>query len=432
MTANLPETDQKRIVIVGAGFGGIRLARNLRNSGYQVVLIDKNNYHTFQPLLYQVATGGLEPDSIAFPLRKLFPKRDNVFVRIADVELIEPALQQIHTDIGTISYDYLVLAAGSANNFFGNENIAQNAFVLKSVLEAVDLRSMILQTFEQAVRTPNEEDRDKLMDFVIVGGGPTGVETAGALSELRKHVLPNDYPELDFRCMQIHLIEAMDNLLPGMSEASGNDAVRALEKMGVLIHLNTMVEDYDGKVVTTQDGATFESYTVLWAAGVKGVTFEGIPQNALGKGQRMLVDNYHKVKGLENVFAIGDNALMFTEDYPQGHPQLAPVAIQQAKHLAGNFKAKMKEKPLTEFSYFDKGTMATIGRNKAVVDVAKIHLKGFIAWIAWMFVHLLFLMGFRNRLVVLINWVWSYLTYDKGTRLIIRPHEKTEVAPLST
>jgi len=427
MSASIPHSELERIVIIGAGFGGITLARKLAQMPYQVVLIDKNNYHTFQPLLYQVATGGLEPDSIAFPLRKLFSGKKNVVIRVAEVLHVDPSLKTLQSTIGPIEYDHLVIATGSTNNYFGNEAVAMNAFALKSVPEALDLRSMILQNFEKAVRTTDEREQRRLMQFVIVGGGPTGVEIAGALAELQRHVLPNDYPELDLSQMQVHLIEAVDRLLVGMSDKSGEDAKKALEKLGVRIWLNSMVANYDGEVVKTQDDLEFEAYTVLWAAGVKGNYPSGILAQSIGRGSRILVNQVNQIEGLKDIYAIGDIALMQTKAYPEGHPQVAPVAMQQAKHLAKNFKRMLKSEELDPFSYFDKGSMATIGRNKAVADFAQFHLKGWFAWMAWMFVHLMFLMGFRNKLVVFINWVWSYLTYDKGTRLIIRPFKKKEV-----
>ncbi len=432
MSANIPSTELERILIIGAGFGGITLARKLADMPYQVVLIDKNNYHTFQPLLYQVATGGLEPDSIAFPMRKLFSGKENVVIRVAEVTHVDPALQTVQTTVGPIEYDYLVIATGSTNNYFGNEAVAKNAFALKSVPEALNLRSMILQNFEKAVRTTDDLEKRRLMQFVIVGGGPTGVETAGALAELQRHVLPNDYPELDLSQMRVHLIEAVDRLLVGMSDKSGKEAKKALEKLGVNVWLNSMVANYDGEVVKTQDELELEAYTVLWAAGVKGNYPSGIPVESIGKGSRILVNRFNQVEGVKNIYAIGDIALMQSEEYPEGHPQVAPVAMQQAKHVAKNFKHKLKSPELTPFSYFDKGSMATIGRNKAVADFAQFHLKGWIAWMAWMFVHLMFLMGFRNKLVVFINWFWSYLTYDKGARLIIRPFKKEEVQTLAS
>lgn len=420
----VPMTNRPRVLIIGGGFGGITLAKALKNAPFQVVLIDKNNYHTFQPLLYQVATGGLEPDSIAFPLRKLFYKQDNFIFRMAEVKQISTEAKIVHTSIGEISYDYLVLATGSSTNFFGMEGIAKQALGMKNIPEALDLRSLILQNFEAAHQNA---DAESLMKFVVVGGGPTGVETAGALAELKRFVLPNDYPELDLRQMEIHLIEASEQLLTGMSLKSSEDAKIALEQLGVHVWLNTKVKDYDGKRISTDlPNLKFEAATVIWAAGIKGNVPEGIHDESIERGKRIWVDEFNKVEFHDDVYAIGDVAFMRTEAYPNGHPQVAPTAMQQGKNLAENFIRKTKGKALKPFKYFDKGAMATIGRNKAVVDFKNMHLKGWIAWLAWMFIHLMFLLGFRNKLVVFVNWMWSYLTYDKGTRLIIRPFKRKE------
>lgn len=425
MKASLPKTNLPRLVIIGGGFGGIALAKKLRNLPIQLVMLDRNNYHTFQPLLYQVATGGLEPDSIAFPLRKVFAKQDNLFFRMAEVDRVDPGLKTVFTSIGEVDYDYLVLATGSSTNFFGMADLEALSIGMKSIPEALDLRSLILQNFEEALQTNDLSLKDNLLKFVVVGGGPTGVETAGALAELKRHVLPADYPELDLRMMEIHLIEASEQLLSGMSEKSSDDAKRSLEKLGVHIWLENQVTEYEENIIRTNKGKRFEASTVIWAAGVKGNLVEGLEDAKIAGGQRMEVDQYNHIFGFEDVYAIGDLALMRTEAYPNGHPQVAPGATQQAENLAYNVgKMLQGDTELKPFVYFDKGSMATIGRNKAVVDYGKIHLKGFVAWLAWMFVHLLFLIGFRNKLVVFVNWVWSYFTYDKGTRVIIRPFSR--------
>lgn len=426
MKANLPESDLPRVVIIGGGYGGIMAAQGLKKSSFQVVMIDKNNYHTFQPLLYQVASGGLEPDSIAFPLRKMFAKQDNLIFRMAEVHRVNPEEKSIDTNIGAIDYDYLILATGSKTNFFGNKEMEENAVGMKSIPESLDLRSLILQNFEEAYVYSDQEDQDRLMGFVVVGGGPTGVETAGALAELKNHVLPSDYPDLDINMMDIHLIEAGDRLLKGMSEKSAKDAQHALEKLGVHIHLNTLATNFDGKVLKTKDGETIDAETVIWAAGVKGAAIEGLENALVERPNRIKVDEYNRVEGYDGVFAVGDIALMETEDYPRGHPMVAPVAMQMGDHLGKNLNLIQKGAPLKPFKYFDKGSMATIGRNKAVLDVGKMHLKGFVAWLGWMFVHILYLIGFRNKVVVFVNWVWSYFTYDKGTRLIIRPFKRKQ------
>lgn len=427
MKAILPQTNLPRIVILGGGFGGITLAKALKGQPLQVVLLDRNNYHTFQPLLYQVATGGLEPDSIAFPLRKMFAKQDNFVFRMAEVESVDPASRTLHTSIGTISYDHLVVATGSQTNFYGNASVETHAMGMKNIPESLDLRSLILQNFEEAHYRAEVDNRNFLKKFVVVGGGPTGVETAGALAELKRHVLPADYPELDLRQMEIHLIEAGPQLLAGMSEKSSLDAKAALEKLGVNVWLNTLVTDYDGSIVQTNQGRALEASTVIWAAGIQGCLIPGLPEEALARGRRLHVDAYHRVAGTDNVYAIGDIALMTTDTHPQGHPQVAPGAVQMGANLAKNFIRSLKGKEAQPFVYFDKGAMATIGRNKAVVDFRRFHLKGFLAWLSWMFIHLLYLVGFRNKLVVFVNWVWSYLTYDKGTRIIMRPSRRHQV-----
>lgn len=424
MKANLPASEHPRVVVVGGGFGGIMAAEKLAKQPFQVVMIDRHNYHTFQPLLYQVATGGLEPDSIAFPLRKMFGKQDNFHFRMTTVDKVDSEAQVLHTSLGPIGYDYLVLATGSSTNFFGNAQMERMANGMKSVPEALDLRSLILQNFEQTHETIDLEVRDRLMDFVIVGGGPTGVETAGALAELKTHVLPHDYPELDFNLMNIHLVEGGDRLLAGMSDRSSRDALNDLRKMGVDVHLNSLVTEFDGETVRTNDGLVFDAATVIWAAGIKGNVPEGFQPELVARGNRLHVDEYNRVQGLDNVFAVGDLAYMETEEWPKGHPQVAPAAMQMGKHLGKNLQRLAKGAPLEPFHYLDKGAMATIGRNKAVLDFRKLHMKGFPAWIGWMFVHIFYLIGFRNKAVVFVNWVWSYFTYDKGTRLIIRPFKR--------
>lgn len=435
MKVNIPELNLPRVVIIGGGFGGITLAGALRNAPVQVVMFDKHNYHTFQPLLYQVATGGLEPDSIAFPIRKMFKRHKNFFFRMAQVEEIDVKRKLVHTSVGEIRYDYLVVATGSKTNFFGMEGVKNLSQGMKNIPEALDLRSLILQNFEKAVLTDDLEERRALMNFVVVGAGPTGVETAGALAELKRHILPKDYPELDLRQMQIHLVEAGDRVLPGMSKESTQNARKALTKLDVHLWLNARVEDYDGHTVQTSSPTDLTAKTMIWSAGVKGSTIPGL-EPFIVAGNRLDVDQFNRLRGQDHAFAVGDVALMSTEAYPEGHPMVAPAAIQQGKLLARNIKSLIFQRPLQPFKYFDKGSMATIGRNKAVVDWKKLRFRGFIAWLAWMGVHLLYLAGFRNKAVVFVNWVVSYFTYDKGTRLIIRPFQgkkspaKEETPPL--
>lgn len=429
MKVNVPELNLPRVVIIGGGFAGINLAQSLRHAPVQVVMFDKHNYHTFQPLLYQVATGGLEPDSIAFPLRKMFKRQQNFTFRMAEVSGVDAEGKRVFTSIGEIRYDYLVVATGSRTNFFGLQGLQEMSHGMKNIPEALDLRSVILQNFEQAVLTANLDERNALMNFVVVGAGPTGVETSGALAELKQHILPKDYPELDLRRMQIHLVEAGDRVLPGMSVESSENAKKALEKMGVHLWLDAKVETYDGEQVHLAGGRLLDARTVIWSAGVVGNAVNGL-EDAVGRGGRIEVDQYNRVKGQAYVFAIGDVALMRTEDYPAGHPGVAQVAMQQGQNLARNIKSLIFQREMRPFRYKDKGTMATIGRNKAVGDIQRLKLKGSPAWVLWLGIHLFSLAGFRNKLVVFINWFWSYVTYDKGTRLIIRPYKrKAEAVP---
>ncbi len=419
LVLNIPETDLPRVVIVGGGFGGLKLAKALRNIKAQIVILDRNNFHTFQPLLYQVATAGLEPDSIAGPLRKTFAGDPNYFFRMVKVTGVDLEHKKVETKVGQLKYDYLVLANGSVTNYFGKKDFRRKVFPLKRIVHALDLRSHILQNFEQAVMTKDEEKLRKMMNIVIVGGGPTGVEVSGALAELRKHILPKDYPDLDFSQMNIYLIEGNDRLLNGMSNHAGEGALIYMKKLGVQVMLNTRVEAYDKELVQLNDG-TIESATVIWSGGVRGNVIDGINGQAVERS-RILVDEFNRVKGEEHVFAIGDVAMMQTDELPYGHPMLAPVAMQQGVHLAKNLKGLMKGEKMKPFQYLDKGSMATVGKNKALVDMpGKLHFKGLFAWIIWMFIHILYLIGFRNKLITLNNWIWSYVTYDKGARLIIR------------
>lgn len=426
MNINVPELNLPRIVVIGGGFGGLELVKKLKNKEVQVVLIDQNNYHTFQPLLYQVASAGLEPDSIVFPLRKIFKNQANFHFRMAKAERVAAEENTLYTSIGSIRYDYLVIATGSDSNYFGMKQVEKHSLPMKSIVEALDLRSVILQSFEQALLTADLEKRESLMNFVIVGGGPTGVELAGALGELKTHVLPNDYPELDIRRMQIHLIEAADRLLNGMSEVSSKKAKDFLKKFDVNIWLNTQVKDYDGYEVFNNSGKELKAQTLIWSAGVRGNSLNGIDAHVVNRQQRILVNEFNQIQGYSNIFAIGDVAAMLTDAYPKGHPMVAPVAIQQGSNLAKNLLQLLKNAPLKAFTYKDKGSMATVGRNRAVVEVGKFKTQGFMAWFMWMAVHLMSLVGFRNKLVTLINWMWSYFKYDKGIRLIIRPHKRFE------
>lgn len=425
---NIPETSQPRIIIIGGGFGGMNLIKKLKKTDYQVVLLDKRNFHTFQPLLYQVSTSGLEPESIAYPLRKIIRKQKNMHFRLAEVHRIDTQLQKVRTDIGDLHYDHLVIATGTRTNFFGNKTIEENAIWMKSLPQALNIRSLMFENLEKANRTEDPVKRKELLRFVIAGAGPTGVELSGALAELRSNVLQADYPDMDTSEIEIHLIEGADRVLPPFSPQSSEKAQKFLEDMGVTIHLETFVGNYENNTVTTKGDLVLDTATFIWSAGVTGASIDGFEETSLlPKLNRYKVDRYNRVAGFENIYAIGDIALMETEDFPKGHPQLAQPAIQQGKNLAKNFKKMLRKEELEPFKYFDKGSMATIGRNKAVVDMGKIHFGGFLAWFIWMFVHLWFLVGFRNRVVTFFNWTYSYLNYDKAARLIVRPFKQNKI-----
>lgn len=424
MPVNIPKTGQPRVVIIGAGFAGLKLARNLYKHDFQVVLIDRNNYHQFQPLFYQVATSGLEPSSISFPLRKVFQNIKNVFIRIAEVESIDSENKMITTTLGTVWYDYLVIATGATTNFFGMDSFATNGIPMKSVSEALYLRNTLLENFERAVTRLGKEEKQRLLNVVVVGGGPTGVEVCGALAEMRKFVLPKDYPEMDFNNMTITLVEANSHLLHGMSKKAGDKAVNYLTNLGVEVKLNHKVLNFNGAEVELEDKENFQTNTLIWAAGVKGQMPLGVKPDVVVRGNRIKVNRYNQVEESDGIFAIGDIAYMETEKYPNAHPQVAQVALQQAKVLAKNLLSIQKNKELVPFEYNDKGSMATVGRNRAVVDLPKLRFSGFLAWMVWMFVHLMSIVGVKNRLVIFINWLWNYMTYDQSLRLIIRPASK--------
>lgn len=421
MSVNIPETKKKRIVIIGAGFAGLKLAKKLVGSGYQIVLIDKNNYHQFQPLFYQVASAGLEPSSILFPLRKIFQSRKDVYIRVAEVYSIDTKKKEIQTSLDTVWYDYLVIATGVNSNFFGMKNLAQHAIPMKSVSEAMALRNNILTNLEKAVTLFNEfeEEKKALLNVVVVGGGPTGVEIAGAIAEMKEFVLPKDYPDLNMNLMQVSLIEGSPVLLANMSAHASEKSEFYLNRLGVHIRTNTRVVDYDGETLTLGTGEAIKTRLVIWAAGISGVVPPGIPDESIGRARRILVDEFNRINGFDDIFAIGDASVMSTSDYPNGHPQVAQVAIQQGTNLARNLKALRRGTPFRPFKYIDKGSMATIGRNRAVADLPFLKFSGFIAWLTWMFVHLMAIVGVKNRLLIFINWMWNYMTYDQSLRLIL-------------
>lgn len=424
MKANIIETSQKRIVIVGGGFGGLQLARKLAKQDYQVVLIDKNNYHQFQPLFYQVATAGLEPSTISFPFRKIFQKNKNIHVRVAEVKAIRSEQNQLDTSIGVVDFDYLVIAIGADTNFFGNKKMMELAYPMKSVGEALGLRNAILQNYENALSETDKDKRKQLMTVVVVGGGATGVEVAGTLAEMKKSILPKDYPELDFKMMQVYLLEGSSRVLNVMSENASTKAEEYLKELGVTVFLNSRVKDYDGENVFLDNGKEIPTKTLVWAAGVIGNKIEGLNPEVVSSSNRIKVNRNNKVDGFQNIFAIGDIALMTEEKYPKGHPQVAQVAIQQAVALSKYFKNLLQGKPAVDFSYKDLGSMATIGRNKAVADLPNFKFAGFFAWLVWMFIHLMSIVGGKNRLFAFINWAWSYITFDQSLRLIIKPSKE--------
>lgn len=420
---NIPDSSNPRVVIIGGGFAGVSIARKLKNKNFQVVLLDKHNYHNFQPLMYQVATGGLEAGSIAYPIRKIVKEHPEAFFRMTLVERIDTENKKVITDIGTIYYDYVVIATGSTNNYFGNAEVEKNSMVMKTIPEALDIRSLMLENFELALQTNDMEERKALMNFVIVGAGPTGVELAGALAEMKNAVFPKDYPDLDISMMEINLVQGSDRVLDAMSKRSSKAAQKFLNDLGVKIHLKTIVTNYDGQTVTTKDGPSFKTQAMIWSAGVKGAPVDGVAQ-AVDRATRIKVNEYNQVEGFTDVFALGDVAAMYGEKYQFGHPMMAQPAIQQGALLAENLERLVKKQSMKKFVYNDKGSMATIGRNKAVVDLPKLHFNGIFAWFVWMFVHLFSLIGFKNKVLVFWSWVYNYFVFDRESRVIIRSYRK--------
>ncbi|WP_314029276.1 NAD(P)/FAD-dependent oxidoreductase [Porphyromonas catoniae] len=421
MSINIPQSPLPRVVIAGGGFGGLKLAQELDSRHFQVILIDHHNYHQFPPLIYQVASSGLQPSSIAFPFRSALRKKTGFVFRLAEVQGVAPERNLLLTSVGEVKYDYLILACGGTTNFFGNDQIARHSLPMKTLYESMNLRNVLLQNIEKALVSDDEERRNALLTVAIVGGGPSGVEIAGALAEMKRYVLPKDYPYLDSSLFRIHLLDASPRLLQAMSERSSETAARGLREMGVEIHTGTMVSDYDGKTLRLSDGSEMKTRTVIWVSGIVANAVEGIQAEALGRGRRILVDEYNEVKGLTNVFAIGDQCLMTADaNYPNGHPQLAQVAIQQARLLARNLRARQEGKPLSPFHYKDLGSMATIGRNRAVAEIGGAKWGGFTAWMLWLVVHLRSILSVRNKVIVLLNWIWNYVTYDRSLRLILK------------
>jgi NADH:ubiquinone reductase (H+-translocating) len=415
--------NKKQIVIIGAGFAGLKLARTLNNHpDYCITLIDKNNYHQFQPMFYQVAMASLDASNISFPLRYMFKKSKNVSIRVATVTKIDTLNNALETNVGNFYYDYLVLATGATTNYFGNKSIETLAFPMKTTWEALQIRNTLLQHFEDAVSSKMAKS-EKLLSVVIVGGGPTGVELSGALAEMKRDSLPNEYPELDFTKMHVYLLEGTSKLLGNMSEISSKKAKEYLEEMGVTVKVSTIVKDYDGKRILLQDESEIESTLVIWAAGVKGNMPSGMNPTFITKSNQIKTDIYNQVMSFDNVFAVGDIAFIETELHPRGFPQLASVAIDQALNIANNFKLLAKNEAMKPFKYVNKGSMATVGRNKAVVDLAKPawSFQGFFAWFIWMTLHLFLLISFKNKLIVFINWIYKYFTHRQSLSLLFEP-----------
>ena len=431
MSINIQRNQKKRVVIVGGGLGGLRLAEDLYGSGMQVVLIDKNNFHQFPPLIYQIASAGIDPSSISFPFRQIFRKRKDFYFRMAEARMVDTEKKILQTSIGKIDYDYLVLAAGATTNFFGNKNIEEWAIPMKTVPEAMGLRNALLSNFERALTCATEEERQELLNVVIVGGGATGVEIAGALAEMRRYVIPYDYPDMDSSLMHIYLIEAGDRLLAGLSQESSQKAYEFLKSMGVDIQFGKMVTDYRDHKVIMKDGTEIPTRTFLWVSGIRANAMPGIDESHLGRGFRFKVDEFNRIPGVEDVFAIGDQCLQTSDEaYPNGHPQVAQVAIQQAKNLAKNLKKIANgadNSELTAFHYNNLGSMATIGRNKAVVEIGKFRSQGFFAWVLWLVVHLRSILGVKNKVMVLLNWLWKYVSYNDSIRMITYATKPREV-----
>lgn len=412
-----------KVVVVGGGFAGINLIKSLsRDKRFHITLVDKNNYHFFPPLLYQVSTAFIEPSSISYPFRRLFQEKENLRFHMGSLVKVNHQENTIETDTGNLSYDYLVLGLGTESNFFGMQNVKEKSWPMKTIDEALNLRNTILMNMEKAVRAETKEERDRLLNIVIAGGGPTGVELAGMLAELGANIARKEYPEIPDYGTHIYLVDAGPVLLSPMSKTAQKEATEVLTKLGVHIILNVAVKDYvDGKVMMA-DGNTIETCTLIWASGVIAREVPGIPAESIGRGRRVLVDEYNRVKDFNNIFALGDQCLQTTDaKFPNGHPQVAQVAIQQGELLAKNLKKMVSNSELKPFVYNDKGSMAIISKYNAVADLPKFSIKGFFAWFIWLFIHVIPLIGFRSKVELAFSWFFSFITNDPTLRLIIRP-----------
>lgn len=416
---------KKRIVVIGGGFAGLQFIKNLKRNEFDILLIDKMNHHMFQPLFYQVAAAQIEPSSISFPFRNLLKRRKDVRIRLGVVKEIDYKNSLINTTIGEIAYDILVIATGCKTNFFGNENIKKYSYSLKSTVQSIKIKNLILENFEKILYT-DENERQSLYNIVIVGAGPTGVELSGAFAEIKKNILPKDFYRIDFSKLQIILVEGSEHTLNSMSQMAQKASEKYLTELGVLIKKGVFVNNYDGSTITLSNGELISSKNLIWTAGVTGNILHGLPLDSISKSNRYIVDRHNKVEGCDNIYAIGDVALMKTPKYPEGHPQVANVAINQGKNLAKNILLEIHHKNLKDYEYRDKGSMATIGKNKAVVDLPYFSFKGYIAWYIWMFLHLMLILSVRNKVIIFIDWAWNYISNNSGLRLIIKKNEAEE------
>jgi NADH dehydrogenase len=419
-----------KIIVLGGGFAGLQLIENIKKDQFDILLLDKHNHHQFQPLFYQVATSQIEPSSISFPFRKIFQNREDVRIRLTNVHHIDTKNKSVGTDTGSYFYDYLIIATGCKTNYFGNANIENNSYALKSTYQAINIRNSILENFEKLLYV-DEAEKAALMNIVVVGGGPTGVELAGAFAEIKRDVLPKDFHRIDFSKMNIFLLEGSAHTLNNMSEMSRNASSEYLKKLGVIIKTGVFVTDYDGELLTMNNGETLISRQVIWAAGVTGNIIDGIPDNSITPTNRYKVDRQNRVIGFDNIFAIGDISYMETLKYPKGHPQVANVAIGQGKLLAKNLLQDTQGKPLSEYEYTDLGSMATIGRHKAVVELPFVKFKGYFAWFVWMFLHLMLILSVKNKLIIFINWAWNYFSKNSSLRLILKDDDHPKLPKIS-